>query len=305
MNSNTELISYLEKTKFDLNDIYSKFNFYIEAFKYKPKLKRTITPTLEIYREIISSDNYKYIDEYGDELESFVWYYVQNNVTSIIAPAYNYNDLVNNEIKALKNFDAVNSYNDINLYYYGVSLHNCLYFIKTGLDRLVRIFHYYYNGIARESTFGHQKENGKYTGLLALAIQNQDSDKLLKYIIDQYNQWIKECVSFRDTITHYDDLFPFSCTNENGTNTGVGAIRKQIAFIDSKIIPGNPYVDTKSVKQFVENYYEMLSWIYEFLLTDDKRIGPCEFYGTKLSQKDVISYFDNPEEWIKNNTSFL
>lgn len=292
MNVSEDSIENLKGLKINLQTINEQYRIYIDAFQMKPWLKQTVVPTMELYKELFTNECDDCIDEYGGELVSLVWFFVRNNMPSIIAPAYNFNDMIDNEIAYVQNYTGKDIGENINLYTYVVSMQNCLFFIKTGLDRLVRVLHYYYKGISVNSTFGHQKNENTYTGMLSYANQNKDGDELLNYIIEQYHKWIKECVAFRDGITHYDDLMSCSSSGENGELLGIATLGR------------GGFLETEIVKGYVENYYEMISWIYEFLLVQDKRFVPCDFYGMKLSADEVKVYLENPEEWISKNARF-
>jgi hypothetical protein len=78
--------------------------------------------------------------------------------------------------------------------------------IKTGLDRLVSIFSYYYRGFSLDTTFGRIKDNDKPQGFMSTVVENEENDELLKFIKSEYLKWIKLAVQPRDIITHYNDL---------------------------------------------------------------------------------------------------
>ncbi|MFD2446607.1 hypothetical protein ACFSO7_21950 [Bacillus sp. CGMCC 1.16607] len=86
------------------------------------------------------------------------------------------------------------------------NLQSVLTTIKTGLDRLVAIFSYYYNGFSSDTTFGHIKESGSFKGFMNTVDRLKKEDELMSYIYDQYIEWISFAVKPRNIIMHYNDL---------------------------------------------------------------------------------------------------
>ncbi|MFW2504584.1 hypothetical protein [Clostridium diolis] len=77
--------------------------------------------------------------------------------------------------------------------------------IKTALDRMVVIFSYYYPGFAWYTTFGHIADN-KGKRFMGKVCELAPRDTLMKFILDEYNSWIKMAVEPRNIIIHYNDL---------------------------------------------------------------------------------------------------
>jgi hypothetical protein len=77
--------------------------------------------------------------------------------------------------------------------------------LKSALDRLMLVLHYFYAGIARHTTWGHCSENGKWSGFMALVESSKQRDALLASVSEAYNRWIKGAVGPRDALIHYRD----------------------------------------------------------------------------------------------------
>jgi len=199
-----ELINYLTLSKYDLEDkISDLFNF---RQKYYLKYKNLN----------IDEDTHPYID---------LQVLVNEMITSYTAPAYHYNLYIDNLILDLTNDDNKNNYgaeeikdsSALRRVKYQADAHSILLSIKMALDRMVTIFSYYIKGFSRETTFGRQKINGKYSGFMSRVNDLKDKDDLMKYIDNCYELWIKFAVSPRDMITHNNDLaITYSFDSETG-----------------------------------------------------------------------------------------
>jgi hypothetical protein len=77
--------------------------------------------------------------------------------------------------------------------------------LKSALDRLILVLHYFYSGIARHTTWGHCNEKGKWSGFMALVERSKQQDALLASISEAYTRWIRGAVGPRDALIHYRD----------------------------------------------------------------------------------------------------
>lgn len=276
---------FLESTKKDLSLYFENYAILLDAFNIKVKLRNDISPTINYYEQILQDETYEtYYGCKNKSLVSCAWLFLRANQPSIIAPAYNYNQMVDNEIAYIKNTEDNYHYFDLDFCTYIAAMQNCLSSIKTGLDRLVKLLSLYYKGISTSSTFGHEKSEGKYTGLLSYAYQQQDNDELLKYILEQYDYWIKDCVASRDTITHYNDLVcAFSGMKDRKLLIPAAMSKAHNAGTTSQILK------PEDISWFVDMYYEMITRIHEYLLLD-KRYGLCELYGITINEAQINEF---------------
>ena len=77
--------------------------------------------------------------------------------------------------------------------------------LKSALDRLVQVFHYFYSGIAPHTTWGRCDKNGKWSGFMSRVESLKQHDPLSASISEAYNRWIKAAVGPRDELIHYRD----------------------------------------------------------------------------------------------------
>lgn len=78
--------------------------------------------------------------------------------------------------------------------------------IKTALDRLVYFVSKINKSVSSSTTFGRITTEGKTKGMMSEVKFRKDSDKLMKLIFDNYNDWISKAVKPRDTVVHYENL---------------------------------------------------------------------------------------------------
>lgn len=141
-------------------------------------------------------------------LKSSLGYFLNVSHASYLAPAYNYNRYINllidSNIKRM-NKELENSF-QVN-YYYTILIENVLISIKALLDRMVPVISFYESGISLSTTFGHVDLNTlKSKGFMSHVVRHKDSNDLMKFIYDEYVNWIKKVVEPRNTIIHYNDL---------------------------------------------------------------------------------------------------
>jgi hypothetical protein len=77
--------------------------------------------------------------------------------------------------------------------------------IKSGLDRLVRIFSFYFKGIAPHTTWGRYRADGVPSGFMTVVAEGKLGDGFLHYLHDAYGAWIQAAVAPRDALIHYRD----------------------------------------------------------------------------------------------------
>ena len=143
-----------------------------------------------------------------------------------------------------------------------IEMQNCLLLIKSGLDRLVRLFSFYDRGIAATSTFGRIKENGRAKGFMSQVVSKKDTNPMYSFIYDEYIQWIQECVRPRDAIVHYSD-FATSYGYDSGTITehpvGINDRENGLA------------VDFSSLVEYVNRYYRFFDRIISMFAVQERK----------------------------------
>lgn len=142
-------------------------------------------------------------------LKSSLRNFLNMSHASYLAPAYNYNRYINLlidlNIKRMNKELEEDSF-QIN-YYYTILIQNVLISIKALLDRMVPVISFYESGISLSTTFGHVDLNTlKGKGFMNHVVRFKDSNDLMKFIYDEYVNWIKAIVEPRNTIIHYNDL---------------------------------------------------------------------------------------------------
>lgn len=144
-----------------------------------------------------------------------------------------------------------------------IEMQNCLLLIKSGLDRLVRLFSFYDKGIASASTFGRIKENGSAKGFMSHVVSKKDTNPMYSFIYDEYAQWIQECVRPRDAIVHYSD-FAMSYGFDSDTITehpvGINAREDSLA------------VGFSSLVEYVNRYYNFFDKIISIFAAQERKI---------------------------------
>lgn len=189
-------IPVFRNCQFDLDRLCLRFNKFIECiFKKENEL-----------------------EEYSEFLKCPLYYYLQVSHTSFIAPAYNYNCyldlLINTNLKHM-NHESNEHSNYIN-YLYTIHIQNVFVSIKSLLDRIVTILSFFYPGVSIETTFGHITGN-KSKGFMSVVSKGvEKGDLFMKFIYDEYENWIKDVVQPRNTIMHYNDFD----TSYHWTNDG-------------------------------------------------------------------------------------
>lgn len=134
--------------------------------------------------------------------------------TSLLAPAYFFNGCekiikddiiwhdVSNNIPKNAKYDG-----SLGIISYKIESQSIFLSIKAGLDRISTILKYFYPEVSSYTTFGRINENGKSRGLMSIANKLKNSDPLMKYMHDQYFEWVQDMVKLRDRVSHYEDLY--------------------------------------------------------------------------------------------------
>ncbi len=247
--SQTEAIEYLEALKFDLDDISDipltlRQNYFMK------------------FNALGLSDNEDnpYLD-----LSTIM----NEMLVSIIAPAYHFNTYIKNVIKDITWEDYKYSVNEtewisstIRRAKYQADAHSIFLSIKMALDRLVAIFTYYYKGLSSSTTFGRYKDSGKAAGLMSKVNELKNDDPLMAYIEKSYHQWIKEAVSPRDIITHYNDLqICYHFDSKTGFEFPIHRASKLLNNETSSMSYG-----LTTLKEFSDHWYEFFNEVMKFLL---------------------------------------
>lgn len=144
-----------------------------------------------------------------------------------------------------------------------VEMQNCLLSIKSGLDRLVRLFSIYDRGISSASTFGRIKENGKGRGFMSQVISKKDSNPLYSFIYDEYLQWIKDCVQPRDAIVHYSDF---------ATNYGFDSETLTVHPVGTNERDEDLSVGFYSLVKYVNRYYNFYDKVTSMIAKQERPI---------------------------------
>lgn len=233
----TELIS----TKYDLENVIEKLFSYRQRF-YELKPDKTE----------FDYDDHPYLD-----LSTMI----NLMVASYVGPAYHYNFYIDSFIRDVFWDDikydiprdewicgALRSTS------YKIDVQALFLSIKMGLDRLVAFFSYYYRGVSTNTTFGRYKENGKARGFMSKVSELKSTDNLMSYIDESYHKWIKDAVSPRDTISHYNDLgIQYFHDSETMTQIPVHVNDRLMNIEDNSITKSfNVY----HLKEYVDYWYD-------------------------------------------------
>jgi len=180
---------------------------------------------------------------------------------SYVAPAYHYNAYIDALVRDVfwddNKFDISEEQWISNVQRrlsFQIEAQALLLSLKMALDRLVAIFSYFYCGFSSETTFGRIKENGKPQGFMSTAVRLADTDKLMAYVKDQYLTWIKQAVSPRDIITHYNDLgLTFDWDSESCAEIPLHIEEKTLRKVDP--LGRQPRFHFASLKELTSNWY--------------------------------------------------
>lgn len=204
MGKQSEKRKEYERYKYDLEEVLKTLYAYKQ--NYFQWLEDSLGPNDD------SSERYnEWMSETNHDLDYILC--LDQISTSFLGPAYNFNNLVDSIIQDVFWDDIKYTIPDANWVSMGnrtreivLNLHNCLISIKSALDRLVKLFRLYKNGISANCTFGHIDKNSKSKGFMSRIVQDKDKDAICEYVYQEYNKWIQECVRPRDIIIHYDDI---------------------------------------------------------------------------------------------------
>ena len=148
-----------------------------------------------------------------------------------------------------------------------IEMQNCLLLIKSGLDRLVRLFSFYDRGIASTSTFGRIKENGSAKGFMSQVVSKKDTNPMYSFIYNEYMQWIQECVRPRDAIVHYSDFATsYGYDSDTITEHPVGFSAREDVLA----------VSFPSLVEYVNRYYNFYNQIFSMLAAQERKICDLE-----------------------------
>ncbi len=279
-----EKIEKVNNLKFDIKHFNDKYGESIDCFRYKMWLKKDITFSKNIYQEMVSTGSYK--DNRRFQLITLSWKYLKNNIISFLSPAFSFNRLIQSYIDYLNALDEHCPMSNIEFVEYFCSIHTCLISIKTGLDRIAQLFSYYYKGVSKSITFGHIKDSGKYTSFLSYVDQkikaNDEDSSVFQCIMDNYHSWIKECVSPRDQIIHYNDInVALGCNEELG-------ILEPIGFSKA-----SPFINIQLIRKYTCEFYNFIDMIFDYFLFESNLISPCDYNGLYLPTEKVEKYLND------------
>ncbi len=121
--------------------------------------------------------------------------------------------------------------------------------IKGALDRIVRVLHFYYPGIASHTTWGRYDSKGKASGFMSVVQRGKASDELLAYFEQAYIDWIADTVAPRDALTHYKDPYSMWHLHADGH-----------ALVSSQHIEDNNQIHSSDIKTLccrVQRWYDL------------------------------------------------
>lgn len=176
-------IPKFENCKINIEELSRNYDIFVKAYERanfcdREKLYIDVRTLLERTKTSYISPAI-YINEYLDSL-------IDYNLNLV-----NYKDLLKEQIFLER----------CNVYFNSVIIS-----VKTLLDRMCPILSFYYPGISLESTFGREKSDGKYKGLMSVIAERKDSDQLMRMIFELYEDNLKHLIKPRDTVIHYNDM---------------------------------------------------------------------------------------------------
>lgn len=219
---------------------------------------------------------------------SSVSHFLQNSTNSYLAPAYH----LNNYLEHLNDYNVrkLNKENldniDTVIVKFNIEIQSIFASIKGLLDRLVAIMSFFYSGFSLDTTFGRiDPVNQKSRGLMGVVVRMQDQCPVLKYIYNEYEDWIRDTVVPRDIIIHYNDLgFRFHFTLDG----------RMIPFhIEEKVFEKIDYMQTdpieytyKDIVKSVNQTYSFVEEVLNGLLKKDFRLTKKHF----IAESDYLKY---------------
>jgi hypothetical protein len=214
-------------------------------------------------------------------------YFLMYSKSTYIAPAYYLNQYLDNIIEYNKLL--INDHKMFEELYkskFNIDVNSIFISIKILLDRLVTILSFYYKGIEIKGTFGRIKENGKATALMSIVLQLKETDSIMNFIYEQYNEWIKYAVEPRDMIIHHHDL---------GTNfiyPADGVILPEHYIINLFEELTSEAYDNKYKYNFLAGFVENLYYMIDSIILS---LPELEYNFSRIHFKDK-SYFKNKYE---------
>lgn len=272
--SRQQFVRKIDSTKYDLDTLLSEFtkismNFYEKGNSNEEKLKFPIEKitikknetdvevpiNLNVYNDLITLINIAY--------------------PSLIAPFHHYNNYIDyyvkdflwDDIKYSLNEDSPRDSNILRRTKYQIEIQALLTSIKTGLDRFVSLFSYYYKGIPPHTTFGRYKEEkNKFDGFMSVVANNKDNDQLMNFIYENYFDWIKMAVAPRDMITHYNDLgLYYEFNSEIQGNIPVHYNERLIKEKGKEDLPIYVY-SYEGLKEFTKSWEDFIKYTFSELI---------------------------------------
>ena len=264
-------------SKYDLDILLDEFmsirqDFYEEGMRQEEQAK---FPKKEFSTQIDGKEINIPIDDnvYVDLITL-----INTMFPSLTAPFQHYNKYVDyyckdflwDDIKYNIGEDEPRDSNVLRRTKYQIEIQALLLSIKSGLDRFVSFFSYYYKGISPHTTFGRYKENKeKFEGFMFTVNANKDSDSLMSFIYKEYNDWIKIAVAPRDTITHYNDLGIYY--EFNSEIQGDIPVHYNERLIKEKGMTEAPVFaySYQTIKEFTESWQKFITMTFSELLKKD------------------------------------
>lgn len=211
--------------------------------------------------------------------------YLSSSYSTFLAPAHHlnvYSSILRqlNE-RVYSNNDTSININDPEIKLFqkllGTQVQTIIISVKSLLDRLSKIFTYFYPGLNPKHCTFSKPEAKRNKGLMAKVMESKDTDEIMMYVYTEYEFWIKDAVKARDEIIHYNDL-EARISHVNGQRVLV--YHSDISNLDEQGFP-NEYV-YKDLERIVENLYIFFEKSITMLTTKQIKLQRGHFDKAEL-----------------------
>lgn len=206
LKENGILDEYYKQKKL-LADLIREGKLEVEEINQFSRYKRDLSQMLAEFKVRTES-----LTKYEKKETNLVCLYhiLGRSKSTYIAPAFNLNAYLDKLVEYnIKRFNKEINYTGDDLYVIqiNITIQTLLISIKCLLDRIVPLLSYYYVEVRKlDWTFGRVKDGKSKDALMEVVLGLRDSDPLMRYLSEQYEEWIEDIVSPRDMIVHYNDL---------------------------------------------------------------------------------------------------
>lgn len=137
--------------------------------------------------------------------------------------------------------------------------------IKSALDKLVRVLHFYYPGIASHTIWGRWKKNCDASGFMSVVKNRKGPDVLLEHIEIAYEKWIHLAVAPRDALVHYkDSKGSWNFLKDKNLFIREHSVQHEDGSIES--------YGVEILCDFVNEWYDLATFVLENLASREPRI---------------------------------